>query len=336
MKDFTVFISYSHDDGRAYAERLNTLLQSVFSDINVFWDKELIAGDYFWDKLLEQVRHCNVFLYLVSDSSTKMPSNCIRELDNAFFYHKHVIPCILPTYSGDPTKIPVTPELDRLQYVDLREGIENAADEIARLYGAIYESIVNSSPTAQLHRREMMLLYEILDKISDDNFENKHLRAGREVYERGFELEYDEYPMIEGRVSRGVCIEVIDILDMMGFLQGAWNGFGEEEKKRVEESVGRPVAYRVKNVGFCGNHETAHLSYMRFLNRDEKFTRLTYASDRGNSHMRNVPKYRAMLSEYSHIKRDDSNDFYKDRYQLSIDEVIQILQAQDGAISHPL
>ena len=91
MSDFSVFISYSHDDGRDFAERLNGLVRSVFSDINVFWDKELIAGEYFWDKLHEEVRHCGLFLYLVSDTSTKMPSGCIREFSWARFYEKHVI-----------------------------------------------------------------------------------------------------------------------------------------------------------------------------------------------------------------------------------------------------
>ena len=333
MSDFTVFISYSHEDGRAFAERLSGLIRSVFSDINVFWDKELIAGDYFWDKLLEEVRHSDVFLYLVSDSSTRMPSGCIRELDSAFFYHKHVIPCILPTYSGDPKKIPVTRKLDRLLYVDLHNNIEHCTDELAKLYGAIYESILNASPITQFHRKEMMLLYEILGKVSD---ETDGSEAGWEVYQNGYEFEYHKYPSIEGRVSGAVCLEVIHVLSMMESLQDAWKEFGETEKTLLQEVAGDSVEYLVNNIGFWANEEIDHLSYMRFLNERGKFTNLSYADDDGNSHISNVQRYRAMLQEYSQIKHDESNDFFRGRYQLSVDEVIQILQAQRYVLSHPL
>lgn len=338
MRDFTLFISYSQHDGREYAERLNDLIRSVFSDIRVFWDAQIFAGEGLWDRLHEEVRHCNVFLYLVSDQSTTMPSGCIREFSWARFYEKHVIPCVLPTYSGDPPNFTGFPELGELLYMDLRNGIENCTGELARLYGTLYESILHASPITQFHRREMVLLYEILDKISDDSFGNTDIRLGMKVYERGFELEYDEYPMIEGRVSRAVCMEVIEILDMMDYLQHSWKSFSEEEKRSVDESVGRPVKYRVMNVGFCGNHESAHLSYMRFLIGDGKFTGLSLASDKGNSHMRNLPKYRAMLATFSRIKHDDDNDFFTggERFLLSVNEVIRIIQAQNGVLSHPL
>ena len=325
MRDFTVFISYSQHDGREYAERLNELTRSVFSDIRVFWDTQLIAGEGLWDKLREEVRHCDVFIYLVSDRSTKMPSGCIREFSRARLYEKHVVPCILPTFSGDPSSVSGLPELSELLYIDLRKGIENSTDALAKLYGTLYESIVNASPITQFHRKEMMLLYEILGKLSDNHDDRQ---VGLEVYERGFELDYYQYPRIEGRVSRATCIEVIDILSMMEHLQDAWRDFSEKDKARIKTAVDDTVEYLVNNVGFWVNEESDHFSYMKFLNDRGGFTHLKYAFKDGNSHANNLPHYRAMLREYQHLKHDDSNDFFSRRHNLSLDEVIQILQTR--------
>lgn len=336
MRDFTVFISYSQHDGGDYAERLSGLIQSVFADIEVFWDTQLIAGEYFWDKLHEKVRHCDVFLYLISDSSTTMPSGCIREFSWARFYEKHVVPCILPTFSGDPTSVSGLPELNGLLYVDLRKGIENCTEELAKLYGSVYDSVLNASLITQFHRKEMMLLYEILDKVSDDTYEKNSYKVATEVYENGYEFEYHSYPMIEGRMPETLCLEVIDILTMMEYLQRAWKEYSELERKRIQDETDDTVEYLVNNVGFWANEEEEHLSYMQFLNQRGKFTYLNYANDNGNSHMLNLPRYRAMLREYNHIKHDDSNDFYRGRHNLSLDEVIQILQAQRHVLSHPL
>ena len=333
MRDFTVFMSYSQHDGREYAERLNELILSVFSDIRVFWDARIFAGEGLWDRLHEEVRHCSVFLYLVSDQSTTMPSGCIREFSWARFYEKHVIPCVLPTYSGNPPNFSGFSELGESLYMDLRNGIENCAVEMAKLYGTLYESIVNASPITQFHRKEMMLLYEILGKLSDEHDDEK---GGRRVYEQGFELEYYHYPRIEGRVSRKTCIEVLDILSMMESLQDAWKNFSEKDITRVKSEAGDTVEYLVNNVGFWVNEEGDHYSYMKFVNERGGFTHLKYASNNGNSHTNNLPHYRKMLREYLNIKHDDGNDFFRGRRVLSLDEVIQILSAQYGAQLYPL
>ncbi len=333
MRDFTVFISYSQHDGREYAEQLDELIRSIFSDIRVFWDRQLIAGEGLWDNLHEEVRHCDVFIYLVSNRSTKMPSGCIREFSWACSYEKHVIPCILPTFTDDPNGISELPELSELLYVDLRKGINNCAQDLAKLYGTLYEAIVNATPITQFHRKEMMLLYEILGKLSDDHDEGV---SGREVYERGFELEYHQYPRIEGRVSAETCIEVVDILSMMESLQEAWRKFSEKDQARIKTAVDETVEYLVNKVGFWVNEEGDHYSYMKFINERGGFTHLNYASNGGNSHMNNLPRYRRMLREYLHIKHDDGNDFFRGRRVLSLEEVIQILRAQRGSLSHPL
>ncbi|MCY4020832.1 MAG: YfbU family protein [Chloroflexi bacterium] len=333
MRDFTVFISYSQHDGREYAERLNELIRSVFSDIRVFWDTQLIAGEGLWDKLHEEVRHCDVFLYLVSDQSTTMPSGCIREYSWARLYEKHVIPCILSTFSGDPSNISELPELCELLYIDLRNGIENCTEEIAKLYGTIYDSVVSASPITEFHRKEMILLYEILEKLSE---EKDSSAVGREVYEEGYEFEYHSYPRIEGRVPETVCLEVIHILSMMEALQDSWKEFSEPERNQILETIGGNVDYFVNNVGFWVNEESDHFSYMKFLNERRKFTHLNYAFDEGNSHMKNLPRYRVMLREYDDIKHDNDNDYFKYRRNLSVDEMIRILQAQRFVSSHPL
>ena len=333
MRDFSLFISYSRHDGREYAERLSELLRSVFSDIRIFWDTQVYAGEGLWDRLHEEVRHCNVFIYLVSDQSTTMPSGCIREFSWAQFYKKHVIPCVLPTYSGDPPNFSGFPELNELLYIDLRTGIESCTDEIAKLYGTLYESIVNASPITQFHRKEMMMLYEILGKLSDGL---EYGKVGQEVYREGYELEYHSYPRIEGRVSEETCLEVIDILSMMEAIQDAWTEFTEAERNHIKETIGDNADYLINNVGFWVNEEGDHYSYMKFLNERGKFKHLSYAFKDGNSRASKLHRYRAMLREYQHIKHDDSNDYFRGRLTLSVTEVVQILQAQRYLPTHPM
>ena len=140
------------------------------------------------------------------------------------------MPCILPSYSGAPTNISGLPELSELLYIDLREGIENSTDALAKLYGTLYEAIVNASPITEFHRREMKLLYEILGKLSGEGHDGEYYQDGAEVYESGFEIEFDSYPRLDDRVSRARCLEVIDMLEMMEHLQRAWSEFcGREE-----------------------------------------------------------------------------------------------------------
>ena len=64
--------------------------------------------------------------------------------------------------------------------------------------------------------------------------------------------------------SRANVSEVVDILKMWSFLEGAYAKLSAGDKKRVEKEVG-PFGKDVRFLGFDGNNETERLGIAQFL-----------------------------------------------------------------------
>lgn len=122
----------------------------------------------------------------------------------------------------------------------------------------------------------------------------------REVLERGYENHYSElFDDIMNPMSAESCNEILDILDMYTGIYFSYNELENPETIKKSETV---------FPGFDGNHETAQLGYTRFF--IEKLGRYAYVKDSVieaggstgfngyNSHMRLLPKYRAMLERF--------------------------------------
>ena len=84
----SIFISYSHRD-KHVVEEIAPLLQLAFPNKYVFWDKRLLGGEDTDNKLHEQVRRCQVFVFFASHSSMSEESYCRREVTWARQYDKH-------------------------------------------------------------------------------------------------------------------------------------------------------------------------------------------------------------------------------------------------------
>ena len=58
-----IFISYARQD-QAAVEVLNADLERA--RFQVWMDKELIGGDSWWDTTLEQIRSCDLYIFVLS------------------------------------------------------------------------------------------------------------------------------------------------------------------------------------------------------------------------------------------------------------------------------
>jgi hypothetical protein len=131
----TVFISYS----RLSVEYARTLADDLASlDVEVWYDQKLTGGQEWWDKILEQVRGRNVFVFVVSATALKSEA-CQSELGYALALGKAVLPVL-----SDDTSLNVAPaELRELQAIDYR-----ARDKAALL--ALRKALRELPPPAPL------------------------------------------------------------------------------------------------------------------------------------------------------------------------------------------
>ncbi len=145
----------------------------------------------------------------------------------------------------------------------------------------------------KLSRAERLILINqsrILEHLEPGSKETLQLQ--REALEQGYELEYFTYAdaLISDPLPESECDLVSNILQMCWILQ-----------KRLAEFDDLPESrhlHVVENVGFDGNHESAHMGYARFLvEKYGKFKGIT-TEDAFNSHAPRLSIYRKLLSRY--------------------------------------
>lgn len=121
-----IFISYSRVD-RSFVDQVIQYLERVFED--VWFDKRLLGGQDWWKEILEQIKLCDVFIYLISRESVES-TYCQAEFKEAQRLKKPILPICIRT---QPVVIPE--ELRDLQIVDMIGGV--TAENITELYAAV-------------------------------------------------------------------------------------------------------------------------------------------------------------------------------------------------------
>src|SRR5690349_1032841 len=103
-----LFISYAHED-KALAKHIVEMLQAGGCD--PWFDHKLVAG-HLWDQQLQdEIRGCDVFIYVLTPHSAKSEW-CYWEFCEAVKLGKAIVPVML-------RKAPLNEYLNRIQHVDL-------------------------------------------------------------------------------------------------------------------------------------------------------------------------------------------------------------------------
>ena len=88
-----IFISYSRRDQKIASEYARQL-RMVFDHSDVWYDADLHGGKNWWAHILKQIDSCEVFLYLITNTSLKSP-HCQAELQYAVERGKQILPIII-------------------------------------------------------------------------------------------------------------------------------------------------------------------------------------------------------------------------------------------------
>jgi hypothetical protein len=110
-----LFISYPRESRKAVEELVDDLRAL---DHNVWHDGRLTGGQPWWDKVLEQIRDCDVFLYAMA-RETFESSICQAEWRYAHALGRNIVPVLVAAVSQDLLEtLPL--ELTGIHYVDYR------------------------------------------------------------------------------------------------------------------------------------------------------------------------------------------------------------------------
>lgn len=123
-----LFISYSSQD-RATVDALTTALRK--GQQQVWFDQELGGGESWWNKILEQIRSCDVFIVALSNNwlQSKPSQSELR-------YARALNRPILPVRIGDIDSMRVNP-LAALQIIDYREPTVDAGIQLVTAVHAL-------------------------------------------------------------------------------------------------------------------------------------------------------------------------------------------------------
>ena len=141
-----IFISYSHED-QIFANDLAKLLSETYE--RVWYDKRLNAGQAWEKEILDRVRNCDHFIFLISKDSLDSPW-CQLEYIEAEKSHRHIIPILVRGVA-----IP-NHAVQRWQILDMSDGIS------VQNLNKLYRSLIHSLKSQYKHRQ---LIAELRDEL---------------------------------------------------------------------------------------------------------------------------------------------------------------------------
>jgi uncharacterized protein len=162
----------------------------------------------------------------------------------------------------------------------------------------------------KFERRLLANQYQILSLLDQSNAD--HYEKLQEALEKGYESYYNDeiFGWIFDGMSESESKLVIDAMDMYFAIQRAYDTL--DDKAEIEER-------RTKFPGFDGNHETAYMSYARFVvEREGRFSLLKPSSVDFNSHTPMLDRYRRMIDNWK---------LTTNQYKLTPDEITAILDS---------
>ena len=115
----------------SYSSKSESHIETVIEDLKnlghqVWYDRRLSGGDVWWEKILDQIRNCDVFIFAQS-SYTVDSEACKLELDYAVKLQRHILPIIL---EGKFSQYEIPIIISKLQYLDYRKKDKAAALEL--------------------------------------------------------------------------------------------------------------------------------------------------------------------------------------------------------------
>ncbi len=140
------FVSYSRAD-RQFVDDLIPLLRKVYGNDSVWFDDDIPGGHDWWQLILSEIAHCEVFVYLLSNEALASPY-CQAEFREALRLQKPILPVIVrpKTQITDNTPTDLRDILEKTQHVDLSRGFRDYQANAA-LYASINRLVEHTPPS---------------------------------------------------------------------------------------------------------------------------------------------------------------------------------------------
>ncbi|MGK7911010.1 MAG: SUMF1/EgtB/PvdO family nonheme iron enzyme [Synechococcus sp.] len=122
-----LFVSYSRQDEALAATLIDDLKTLGHT---VWFDRELSGGQAWWDRILTNIRECEVFVFVLSENSQSSTA-CKREYRYADALRKPILPVLLA--DGINVNL-LPPALAKVQYADYRKRDSTTALLLARAF----------------------------------------------------------------------------------------------------------------------------------------------------------------------------------------------------------
>lgn len=157
-----VFVSYS----RVSAETVEALVKDIEAlGHEVWFDKELVGGQSWWDKILETIRSADIFVFVIDHSSLRSKA-CTREYEYADALGIPIIP-IVTDPSVRPNLLPRA--LQMVQHVSYIDPDKEAAFRLARAFMSITAKAAPPDPLPSPPLAPMSYISEIAEKVRTSN-----------------------------------------------------------------------------------------------------------------------------------------------------------------------
>lgn len=157
-----IFVSYSREDESVVKELVNDL-EAIGHQI--WFDQELSGGQNWWDKILAQIRECDLFFLALSPASVDSTA-CKREQTYAAKLGKPVLPALVA--DGVSTNA-LPPSLSSVQIIDYRNPDRSAALRLARAVSSMPPAAPLPDPLPEPPRVPLSYLGGLREQIDAES-----------------------------------------------------------------------------------------------------------------------------------------------------------------------
>ncbi|MBN1562587.1 MAG: SUMF1/EgtB/PvdO family nonheme iron enzyme [Anaerolineae bacterium] len=142
----TIFICYGRAD-RSFVDRIVPLIHQVHGLNSVWFDGRIRGGDEWWQVILDQIAHCELFVYVISNESMNSPY-CQAELREARRLHKPILPLRVRPGLDYPERFPqdLKEALVKIQYLEMAPGVRDTK-EVTEFYAALKQGLERKPPS---------------------------------------------------------------------------------------------------------------------------------------------------------------------------------------------
>ncbi len=133
----------------------------------VWFDQELSGGQEWWDQILDRIRRCDIFVFVLSPDGLRSTA-CKREYRYAAALGKPILPVLIAD-GVSPNSLPL--QLSKIQYVDYRNRDSEAALLLGRAFANLPPTEPLPDPLPAPPEVPISYLNSLWEEIEDDSNE---------------------------------------------------------------------------------------------------------------------------------------------------------------------